>query len=269
MSNKVGKLVEDFLIASGKVRTALVTHVDATSEALAALAKEAGANVSAATLKEVLLALDAILKHDEQKLEAAELAYVAEQTDDVPVRDERDKRRDDLLTSAVRASGSIENKLGAQGLRRYGLDGTTPRAPRRLIKYVKNAVNLLGAHPQTATNEFGEKFDTEAIKKVLAEKSTALESTMTDVDREEKELKDALGRRNQALESWAPKYQGIAGVTSNAFKTIGRIDLAEDVKPTERTLSGEELEGEPQQEGEEGGDLTGGEPKGSGTAGGK
>src|SRR4051794_19389800 len=57
---------------------------------------------------------------------------------------------------------------------------------------------------------------------------------------EARELEKALGARDQAVELWTEVYQGVATALSGLYRLAGRKDLADRVRPTSRTLSGED-----------------------------
>ncbi|MDI3289879.1 hypothetical protein [Polyangium sp. 15x6] len=72
-------------------------------------------------------------------------------------------------------------------------------------------------------------------------KANTRAKALADMQREELELADQLGRRDQQVLAWVEDHQGIADTLIGLFRLAGRKDLAERVRPTSRALAGEEI----------------------------
>lgn len=259
---KLSKQVENRLTVSGKVVASARTHATEIAKALAAkaaAAQGAGNAPPAKHFEETIEAYAATLDHAGDELKTAELAYSAEQADDVAPRNTRDALAAEAFTLMSKVRAAVEGTLGAAGLSTYGLEGETPRMPRAVASHMDNVVMLMVKQPATVTSELGTTFDTSAVVKAITPKRDALAAVLKDVDREARELEEALGKREQAVEAWVDVYQGVATAFSGMCRLAGRKDLAERVRPTSRKVSGEETgdEGAPEG-GPQGGGGTGG-----------
>lgn len=245
---KLGKEIENRISVSRKVIAAATTHGPALAPLLATRAAEAqgqGGAPDAAAFAAMFAAQAAMLTFTTSALESAALAYSAEQADDVEPRLARDKAGEALLALVVQLRSTIEATLGGAALAIYGLEGDTPRNPKALANHVTNVLKLLGEKPASTTTDFGTSFSTVTAVLALNAKKAPLDAALGDVGREERELEDTFGKRDQAMERWADAYQGVANTLTGLFRLAGRKDLAERVRPTSRTLSGED-EGPPE-----------------------
>jgi hypothetical protein len=241
--SKKSKQVENRIQSSGHVITAAKTHRVQVAESLAARAIEVqGANTPAT--KEVFLwtvdfLVDA-LGHSVLTLDQGEMRVVAERADDVGLRDQRDSAMSSLLLASVRVRSMVLDALGATGLATYGLLGETPRGARVLVSHANTVAKLMQEQPFNMTVE-GVTFDSAAMATTLATKAAAVEKALGDMQREEQELANELGNRDVAMASWVEAHQGVADVLVGLFRLAGRKDLSERVRPTSRTLAGEEV----------------------------
>lgn len=240
---KVGKEIENRLTVSKKVVTAARTHGPGLAPALAAqavLAQGQDDAPSAEDFAAMFESLAAMLSSAAGGLEQAALDHSAEQADDIAPRTARDKTADALLSLMVQLRATVETALGSAGLATYGLEGDTPRLPKALSSHAANVTALLAKAPVEVTTDLGTTFSSTAAITALTARKSQLDTALADVDREARELEDALGKRNQAIARWTDTYQGAANTLTGLFRLAGRNDLAERVRPTSRTLSGED-----------------------------
>lgn len=259
---KLGKEIENRITVSRKVIAAATTHGPGLAPVLAEkalAAKGDGEAPKAAAFKAMFASLAAMLTSATDALEVAELAYAAEQADDVAPRATRDKANEKLLALMVKLGSTLEDAMGADAVKSYGLAGDTPRTPKALSSYVGNVVNLMKKKPADVTTEVGGKFSTAATVAILQARKAELDAALKDVDREAREFEGSLGKRDQAMERWTDAYQGIASTLTGLFRLAGRKDLAERVRPTSRTISGEDSgpAEDAEQEANAGGDTVG------------
>ena len=239
---KLGKEIENRVNVSRKVATAASTHGPNLASAISTRMKDLHApNAPDPAAVEALFAsLAGSATGAAQRLEAAALALAAEQSDDHAPRRRRDDATASVLGLMTRLRSTVDDALGAEGLKTYGLDGETPRTAKALSSHATNVIHQLGEHPATVTTELGTTFDTATVRATLTTKHAPLLAALSEVDREERELEDALGKRDQALELWSAVYQGVATTLEGLFRLAGRADLAARVRPTSRTVSGED-----------------------------
>jgi hypothetical protein len=222
--------------------TAAKTHRAPIAAALAARALEVQGSSTLATKDAFLVVVDFLVDALGQSVTAmdqAELRVVAERSDDVGLRDARDAATSSLLAAAVRVRSMVLDALGAKGLETYGLAGDTPRLSRDLVTHASTVAKLMQEHPFNVTVD-GVTFDSAAMATTLASKVDAVEKTLADMQREEQELVNELGRRHEAIMAWQEAHQGVADALVGLFRLAGRKDLSERVRPSSRTLAGEE-----------------------------
>lgn len=222
--------------------TAAQTHRAQIADALAARAIAAqGANTL--VTKDVAVAfvnfLIDDLKHSTSGLNNAEMVVVDEKADDVGLRDIRDNAMTQLQSGAVRVRSMVFDALGQSGLETYGLAGETPRTTRELVAHAHTVHQLMQSRPFQVSVD-GVTFDSAAMATTLKAKADAVETAFANMQREEQELANALGKRQMAIGDWTDVHQGVADALTGLFRLAGRSDLAERVRPTNRTLSGED-----------------------------
>lgn len=239
---KLGKEIENRLNVTRKVAAAAETHGPNLAPTVAARMQELHGQgaPTAVAIASLFAALDGSAKGAASRLEATALKLAAEQADDHAPRRQRDEATEAALAVMTRLRSAVSDALGAEGLATYGLAGETPRTPKALSAHLTNVANLLGEKPATVTTEFGGTFDSAAARTALLAKNAPLAAALGVVDREERELEEALGQRDQALASWTEVYQGVATTLEGLFRMAGRPDLALRVRPTSRTVSGED-----------------------------
>lgn len=248
--------VENRIRTSRHVMTAATTHRDQIAEALAKRALKVQGTGTLLTKEIIGSLIDFVvddLKLTVTTLDDAEMRVVAERADDVGLRDDRDSAASSLLNATVRVRSMVLDALGQKGVETYGLSGQTPRLPRDLMTHAHTVAKLMQEHPFNVTVD-GVTFDSAAMASTLTAKADALEKTIADMQREEQELVNELGNRHTAITEWTDVHQGIADVMTGLFRLAGRKDLSERVRPTSRTLAGEEAPAElPKENGGTGG----------------
>lgn len=252
--SKISQQVQNQVSASGKVAASARTHLAKIAAALADALPPPPPPAVALTAAQWEVALVQLAMHVEGRaelLKTRELEYTAEQADDGPVREARDTKVAEVISLVVKLRSAVDDHMGRNALRTYGLKSETPRAPRTLLGYVQNVVSLLGQAPAAVSSGFG-TFDTAAAANALSAQRAALEALVKDDDREARELEDALTRRNRASADWATAYQGVAAALEGLYRLAGWKELADRVRPTQRTIRGEDA-GEEIEEGGEGG----------------
>ncbi len=242
--SKLSQQVENQLAVSAKVVASARAHAKITSLALAqhaAAIQGPGTKADAQAHEAILLALADSLDHAAIELRTTELAYTAEQADDVPLRAQRDSAHAALVDSITRVRSAVEGALGQDGLKTYGLQGETPRKPHRAtLNHVANVIQLLEKKPVSVTTEFGTAFNTASVAAALKTKLLDLEVLVGYLDREARELEIAMTVRDRASAVWSDTYQGVANALTGMFRLAGWKELAERVRPTQRAARGDD-----------------------------
>ncbi|HRI69491.1 MAG TPA: hypothetical protein PK156_34910 [Polyangium sp.] len=240
---------------SEKVVASARTHGSKISSILARQANEVEGASTPATedaFKAVIFALANGLEHSTKAMRDAEQAVVAEKADDAPIRTRRDEATGKLSNILVLLRSTVEDHLGADGLKTYGLTGETSRVPRKVFEQAQSVAHLLEKTPVRLTSPFGTSFDSAIAAAALSTQATALDGLIADDDREARELENAYALRDRAVATWSDAYQGTASVLEGFYRRAGWKELAEKVRPTVRKLRGEEVgveEGEGPKEG--------------------
>nr|AYM54558.1 hypothetical protein [Racemicystis crocea] len=239
---KRAKQIDNRIVSSGKVVRAATTHKQQLAAALEARAIEVQGPSTKATAQFFEILFDFLgdtLDHSARKLGQAEDIVVGERADDVQLREDRGAAESDLIACSVRIRSSVADLKGNDAVKTYGLEGTQPRRGRELSIHARNVARLLKAKPFSETVD-GVTYDSAGMAAALVARADKLDGLLTDLEREEHELGDALGKRDKVLTSWGDDYQGVADALTGLFRVGGRKDLSERVRPTTRVLSGDE-----------------------------
>jgi hypothetical protein len=243
-NTKKAKQIDNRVQSSGKVIRAATTHRNTVAEALAKRAVEVQGPNTKATKEVWLIVQDFYadaLQHSTKGIDDAELAVTAERADDVEPRERRDSLENSLTARMVRIRSNVLDAMGPESLKTYGLEGATPRGAREVASHARNVANLMKQKPFHVTLD-GMTLDSAGIVASMETEAEKIEAANVDVEREGQELVDAIGRRDVKVEGWGDVYQGVADSLTGNFRLAGRRDLSEWVRPTSRTLSGEEVE---------------------------
>jgi len=241
--SRISQQVQNQITVSGKVIASARTHARKVAEVLAVQVPAPpppAAQLTPAQWEAVVNGLADQLVADSDALRDRELAYTAEQADDGPVRAARDGKVAEVTALIVRLRSAVEDNLGREALRTYGLQGHTPRNPRTLLGYLRNVANLLRQTPATVTMPFGATFSTDAAATSLEAQHAALLALIQDDDREARELEEAMAQRDRALATWSDRYQGVAATLEGLYRLAGWRELADRIRPTQRAVRGED-----------------------------
>lgn len=240
---KKSKLIDNRLQSTGKVVRAVTTHSSEAAKALATLATEAEGQNTAANEQffVTLFQFTAnVLGFRAKQLDNAELAVVGERSDDVDLRALRDSLEAQLRAMLVRMRSNISDSIGATGLQTYGFGQPVPDTAYALASYGENASILLAQKP-FAISVDGVTYDGALMGQALGAKAAAFRQSLVELEKEAQELVNELGKRDAMVELWADGYQGAADIATGLYRLIGKKHLADRVRPTIRTLSGEEV----------------------------
>ncbi len=228
---------------SEKVVASARTHGPKISSLLAAQAIEVEGPSTPATenaFKSVIFALANGLEHSTKAMRDSEQAVAAEKADDAPIRTRRDVATGNLADMLIRLRSTVEDHLGEDGLKTYGLTGETSRVPRKVFEQAQHVAHLLEKTPVRLTSPFGTSFDSAIAAAALIAQATALDGLIADDDREARELENAYALRDRAVAAWSETYQGTAAALEGLYRRAGWKELAEKVRPTVRKVRGEE-----------------------------
>lgn len=218
-----------------------------------AIAAEAAKFITDRSPEEIEAAISAwasYLSRATTTLSEAEDHYVAEQADDVPIRDARDLAAAALLALMVFVRGRVEQLFGASGLKRYGMEGETPRYPKALAAHVDSSIKLLREDAQEKTDPMGAKVSTLEMADSLALLLAPLQTHLDALVREARENEAALTARDRATTLWQRAYRSAGMALVGYYRAAGRDDLADRILPTVRRETGvEDTPPDPEQPG--------------------
>ncbi len=233
MSNKVGRTIENrvdwgrWLVASVETHG---EHVAAKLDGRSGLDEGQWKSWLEGQRDELAAATEALYE--------AELALARERADDPEHREERDRLADVLYGAVVRSRSLMESVREGQA-RRFGLDGSTPRTPKSLEVFSRNAVEALREAGESF-GSLGMTVDTTALADELQAPYEALRDKLVELQGEEREAEGLLIERNEVLDEWESVYQAVARMLQGAYRLAGEAELADRVRPTVTRSSGAE-----------------------------
>ncbi|MBK9259950.1 MAG: hypothetical protein IPM54_08960 [Polyangiaceae bacterium] len=240
----LGEQLQNRIRVSEKVIASARTHGPKIAAILADYAvtiEGPGTPATAEAFKAVIYAAANGLEHATKGMRETEHTVAAEKADDVPVRQKREEACSEVGGLLVRLRSAVEDHLGAEGVRTYGLASEGTRVPRKVLEYAQNVVQLLEKAPVKIASPFGGSFDSAVAAATLSAKAAILAGFIVDDDREARELEDAYALRDRAVAAWSDAYQGAAAMLEGLYRRAGWKELAEKVRPTLRKVRGEEV----------------------------
>jgi hypothetical protein len=173
-----------------------------------------------------------------EQLYESEVALAGERADDPEHREERDLLADELYESVVRARSLMESVREGQS-RRFGLDGATPRTPKALEAFARNAIEALRKADETFSS-LGMTVSTTTLADQLETSHAALRDKLVELKGEERKAEGLLVKRDDALDEWERVYRAVARMLQGAYRLAGDDELADRVRPTLRRSRGVE-----------------------------
>ena len=231
------KLVANRQSNARAVVTAIDVHVKTAAPAVSALLFPNG-EPSHLTVAQVLAALGQALTTHTEAIGAADRALADELGDDQPYRDARGAARAAVRGALHDCASSVSGAYGASVVHACGLDGALPGPDGLLLQQAKQAYAALAKGAPKVAPKKGCSLDFTALAEDLQVHIAALEASLQDVKREEREAEQALTRRDGDVAAFEPVYMGIANVAAGLLELVGKGELASRVKPTVRRRAG-------------------------------
>lgn len=212
------------------------------------LLKEAKVPFDQATLKDFFSWLRSSLANQNAILEQKEKEYAAEQSDDAPKREERDRQFDESSAALSKVIHRIKETRGAESgrlIKEFGISPQTTKTPSKLHNAMSNTVGLLQASNEVFADDFGNSVSAKTLGDYLEKYTKALASAIEATKREERERQTALMERDHALVEWEQCYQSITTILEGLYNLSGLEELANRIRPTKRRRRGESTPTEP------------------------
>ncbi len=248
--SKLSKQVQNQLQVTEKVVMSARTHAaqiaQALSESLGKMPEAVkpnhlkGITIDAKLSESMILAIAWGLENKAGELRQRELEYTAEQADDPAVREARDEATEQAIELMTGLRATVETVAGREALASYGLLGETTRVPGKLLNHMENVGQLLKKSPATIKKPFGVSFDSAEAASSIEALHEKLAGCISADHREARELEDALTKRNRAMDAWVEAYQSTAAALEGLYRMAGWKELADRIRPTQRTIRGED-----------------------------
>ena len=191
------------------------------------------------SVADVLIALGAHLDRATAGLVKADQDHNNELADDDDARRDRDERTVDMkdLLGALRSNLIRNYGSGVAGA--YGFGATLPEDAPALLILAGNVENLLRTRTLVETPKNKSlKVDPVLAADDVRDAANALRAAVDGIEREKREAQLTLGAKNEALAAWGAAYSPVADGTAAFFALVGRVDLAQRVRPTARSRAG-------------------------------
>jgi len=234
---EITKLVASRQSNAQAVITAIEVHVKAAAPQVSALVFPLGAPKNL-TVELFIDALGKVLAAHTEAMGAADRALADELGDDQPYREARDAARAAVREALIDCNSSVSGAYGASTVHAYALDGALPAADNLLLQQAKVVYTALAKGAPKGAAKKGHKLDFAVLAEELQIHIVALEASLKDVKREEREAEQALTRRDADVASFEPVYTGIADIAAGILELVGQSELANRVKPTVRRRAG-------------------------------
>jgi hypothetical protein len=178
----------------------LVELTRTSGDALGRAVTEAIARTSAkgARIPSVAVVLDLLagaLEASVNDAGAAQAALVAERADDGPLLAKRDRQARALAEQLVEGRASITGAFGDGAAAELGFVGATPSDARALVKLART-VSDRASKVKLGPARKGVKIDVPAVFEGVAERASALDTTLSELAREGREETEALVKRD-------------------------------------------------------------------------
>lgn len=164
----------------------------------------------------------------------ADRVHAEEQVDEVPLRSKRDALTTTARTCMLDLRGVVYPLFGATAEQELGFKGNTPVEPATVRTTGKLVVTQLEKWNPPEPRHRGLTFDKRYWLEVLGTPVTELDSVLTHLDREARELEATQVVKNRALESYRDCFSKTANLVSTMLELAGEDELARKVRPSAR-----------------------------------
>ncbi|MEM1350515.1 MAG: hypothetical protein AAGI01_18285 [Myxococcota bacterium] len=189
-------------------------------------------------VEQVLLAHRDLLIRTRERMRQTDEALGAEAADDKPYRD----ARDEAVTALRRVLQDVRAMLTAaydeDVLTFYACSDEPPRSPDLLGPYAERVLECMRHRPLSEASPYGFDLDLGVLADKVEAELVPMKLAMKDIEREVREIREALATRNEALEDFDRVYSAVAESVHAYFLLADRPDLAEHVRPTPRRRQG-------------------------------
>lgn len=167
-------------------------------------------------------------------------AHQAEQKEDRQLRGQRDSAAEELRDLVVRLRGLVDNAYGAGTcLRVLNVEGRIPQDPVVLERVASRFLEGLnkGFLDREGPPLDGVAIDAGAWSTLLEPPLTQLRTALDGLSHETPETGNRLVVKTTTMEEYDRAYRATAAIVESLFRYVGRPDLAERIRPKQRTSS--------------------------------
>lgn len=226
-------------------------HAEAAGEALVALVKpKLKKGEAAPAFASVMTLACEMLGVARDRMVAKDEAHEAELSDDLPVRQQRDKVSAALYSQLVELRETLTGMFGGATASSI-LPGSTPGDDSLVLaRFAGEVAANLTRTPLPTSRIKGAKLDAAEVAASLREQRAALEQTYKDLQREVREAQATLSAKTAAIAAYDEAFAGTATMLTGMLRLAGMPDLAAKVRPSVRR-AGQTAEeaGDPAEEG--------------------
>ena len=237
-------------------RQKAAAHLSGTVETYAAQAADVFIQLIEPDLDEGALAPDMVhlqtllrrrLDRLRKKLIELDEAHSAERNEDRSLREKRDTAARELKDLFLRLRGVLDNACGSDSCSRLlGVDGRIPRDPVVLLRVAKRLAEGLRGDLLEGTESLLSdlQLNTTAWVELLQGPMERLEAALNGLSRERPETAKGLVAKTSLIAEYDRTYRATATIVESLFRYVGRPDLAERIRPKQRSPSGDSIAGE-------------------------
>lgn len=168
-----------------------------------------------------------VLSRAEEAMLVADEELIAEADDDQQYRDARDEAVKRVRRALMDAAGLLEAAYGVELLEHYALSHEEPaRAPEILQSHAEEVVAAMRTRELVESSPYGFDLELGPVADRLETELVPLAIALEDIRREAREIREALAKRNAAVEDFDETYRAVSEMVHACFLMVNRPDLA-------------------------------------------
>ena len=231
--NNINKTAADRVRDADDVVTAIEVQGPAVADAIEPMIFE-GAHARKVSVAEMLTLIGQVLGRSSGAYREADAAHTSETSSDGAARSARDEAAATLHDRLLRTESLVRGAFGAQASTSMGLEVAWASRPDLLLGQARNAAALVkGAEPGKPVAP-GVKVDLEAVATDIEDACEVLETSLTNVVREERAAQGTFQKRQKAAADWEQHYHAVSEIFTGLCMLAGHDELAARVKPVAR-----------------------------------
>lgn len=228
-SPRISQVIVAKIGATAQLMHFVQMHGASLSQPLGDMLTSSAAFDAPRALHHLMMAQMELLEDTTQQMSDAERNYLEEQDDDISLRGQLAEASIELNHKLRLTREHIRQAEGGNALQIYGLSDAPPRAREPLVSYAHNAIELLTSHPYSFTGDLGQVMETRTVAVVLNDLLEPFSKLVDEMSSELDELRHALVRRNEAIDTWLDTYKGVALSLKGMALLTGQHHLHDEI----------------------------------------